>query len=71
MSSEIIQNVAYDNYHNFQHVNVIFSQYIISLFRGLFNDETDSPNFDTFGAFFSQKSFMWVSLDFYFLVGKW
>jgi hypothetical protein len=32
MSSEIIQNVAYDNYDNFQHVNVIFSQYFISLF---------------------------------------
>jgi hypothetical protein len=32
MSSEIIQNVAYDNYDNFQRVNVIFSHYFISLF---------------------------------------
>jgi hypothetical protein len=41
MSSEIIQNVAYDNYDDFQHVNFIFSQNFISLFWGLFNDETD------------------------------
>jgi hypothetical protein len=41
MSSEIIQSVAYDNYDNFQHVNVIFSQNFISLFWGLFNDKTD------------------------------
>jgi hypothetical protein len=26
MSSEIIKNVAYDNYDYFQHVNFIFSQ---------------------------------------------
>jgi hypothetical protein len=26
MSSEIIQSVAYDNYDDFQHVNLIFSQ---------------------------------------------
>ncbi len=32
MSSEIIQNVAYDNYDDFQHVNFIFSQNFISLF---------------------------------------
>jgi len=38
MSSEIIQNVAYDD---FQHVNFIFSQNFISLFWGLFNDKTD------------------------------
>jgi hypothetical protein len=38
MSSEIIQSVAYDD---FQHVNFIFSQNFISLFWGLFNDETD------------------------------
>jgi hypothetical protein len=25
MGNEIIQNVAYDNYDNFQHVNFIFS----------------------------------------------
>jgi len=41
MSSEIIQNVAYDNYEDFQGVNFKFSQNFISLFWGLFNDETD------------------------------
>jgi hypothetical protein len=37
MTNEIIQSVAYDD---FQHVN-IFSQNFISLFWGLFNDETN------------------------------
>jgi len=41
MTSEIIQNVANDEYDDFQHVNFIFSQNFISLFWGLFNDETD------------------------------
>jgi len=41
MSSEIIQNVAYDNYNNFQHVNFIFSQKFMSLSCGLFNDGID------------------------------
>jgi hypothetical protein len=41
MSGEIIQRVAYDNYDDFQHVNIIFSLNFISLFWGLFNDETD------------------------------
>jgi hypothetical protein len=41
MSSEIIQSVAYDNYDDFQHVNLIVSQIIILLFWVLFNDETD------------------------------
>jgi hypothetical protein len=41
MSNEIIQSVAYDNYDDFQHMNVIFSQIFISLFLGLFNDETN------------------------------
>jgi hypothetical protein len=41
MSSEIIQNVAYDNYDDFQHFNFLFSQNFISLFWGLFNDQTD------------------------------
>jgi hypothetical protein len=41
MSSEIIQSVAYDNYDDFQHVNFILSQNFISLFWGLFIDETD------------------------------
>jgi hypothetical protein len=41
MGSEIIQNVAYDNYDNFQHVNLIFSQNFISLLWGLFNDEIE------------------------------
>jgi hypothetical protein len=41
MSSEIIQSVAYDNYDNCQHVDVIFSEIFISLFWVLFNDKTD------------------------------
>jgi hypothetical protein len=41
MSNVIIQSVAYDNYDDFQHVKFIFSQKFISLFWGLFNDETD------------------------------
>jgi hypothetical protein len=41
MSSEIIQNVAYDNYDDFQHVNFIFSQNFIALFLGLCNDKID------------------------------
>jgi len=32
MNIEIIQNVAYDNYDDFQHVNFIFLQIFISLF---------------------------------------
>jgi hypothetical protein len=32
MSSEIIQNVAHDNYDDFKRVNFIFSQNFISLF---------------------------------------
>jgi hypothetical protein len=41
MTGEIIQNVAYDNYDDFQHVNFIFSQNFISLFSGLFNYKID------------------------------
>jgi hypothetical protein len=41
MSRETIQSVVYDNYNDFQYVNLIFSQNFISLFWGLFNDETD------------------------------
>jgi hypothetical protein len=41
MSSEITQSVTYDNYDDFQHSNFIFSQKFISLFSGLFNDETN------------------------------
>jgi hypothetical protein len=33
MSDEIVQSVAYDNYDEFQHVNFIFSQKIVSLFQ--------------------------------------
>jgi hypothetical protein len=40
VSNEITQSVAYDNYDDFQHINVLFSQNFISLFLGLFNDET-------------------------------
>jgi hypothetical protein len=29
------------NYDDFQHVNFVFSQNFISLFRGLFDDKTD------------------------------
>jgi hypothetical protein len=36
MSSEIIQSVAY---HDFQHVNFIFSQKKCLLFWGLFDDK--------------------------------
>lgn len=36
----MIQNVAYDNCDDFQHDNFIFSQDFISLFVGLFSDET-------------------------------
>jgi hypothetical protein len=32
ISSEIIQNVDYGNFDNFQHINFIFSQNFISLF---------------------------------------
>jgi len=39
MSSEIIQ--SHDNYNDFQYVILIFSQNFISLFWGLFNDETN------------------------------
>jgi len=41
MGIEIIQSIAYDNYDDFQHINIIFSQNFISLFFGLINDETD------------------------------
>jgi hypothetical protein len=41
MSVEIIESVAYDNYDDVQHINFIFSQIFISLFLGLFNNETD------------------------------
>jgi hypothetical protein len=32
MSDEIIQSVAYDDYDDFQHINIIFPQIFISLF---------------------------------------
>jgi len=41
MSGEIIQRVVYDNYDDFQHVNFLISLNFLSLFGGLFNDETD------------------------------
>jgi hypothetical protein len=41
LNNEIIQNVTYDNYHDFQHANFIFSQNFIPLFWRLFNDEID------------------------------
>jgi hypothetical protein len=39
MSSEIIPNVAYDNYDDFQHINFIVSHKCVSLFWGLFGGE--------------------------------
>jgi hypothetical protein len=39
MSSGIIQSLNYDNYDDLQHFDFIFSQKIISLFWGLFNDK--------------------------------
>jgi hypothetical protein len=41
MSNEIIQNVDYNNYDDFQHFKFIFSQIFISQIWGLFNDEID------------------------------
>jgi hypothetical protein len=41
MGNEIIQSVAYENYDDFQHINIIFAQNFISLFLGFLNDETD------------------------------
>jgi len=41
MSNEIVQSIVDDNYDDFQHVNFKFSQNLISIFWGLFNDETD------------------------------
>jgi hypothetical protein len=41
MSSEFIQSVAYDNYDDFQHVNFLFSQILVSLFWRLFNHKSD------------------------------
>jgi hypothetical protein len=41
MRNEIIQSVSYDNYDDFQHIILIFSQNFISIFVGLFNVETD------------------------------
>ncbi len=37
----MIFNSLYNNYEGFQHFNFIFSQKIISTFKGLFNDEID------------------------------
>ncbi len=42
MSSEIIQSVAYDNYDNFQRVNmIIFSQKFHFTILRIINDETN------------------------------
>ncbi len=41
MSKEIIQNVAYDNYHDFQHINSYFQKKLFHYFSNYFNDETD------------------------------
>jgi hypothetical protein len=39
--SEIIENVPYDNYDDFQLVNFIFSQKVVSLIWRSFNGETN------------------------------
>jgi len=42
MSSEIIQNVAYDTYDDFQHINFIFfPEFSFHYFVRLFNDKID------------------------------
>ncbi len=41
MRSEMIQILACNNYDGFQHLSFIFSLNFISLFKGLFNEETD------------------------------
>ncbi len=41
MSNEIMRCVAFDNYDDFQHLNVIFLQSFISLSSELLNHETD------------------------------
>jgi hypothetical protein len=42
MNSEIVQNVAYDNYIDFQHDDFIFSpNFHFTSLRILFNDETN------------------------------
>jgi len=41
MNNEIIYNITYDNYDDFQHVHFIFSQIFILQFWKLFNDEID------------------------------
>jgi hypothetical protein len=58
MISEIIQSVVYDSYDNFGHVNFIFLQNFISLFWGLFNDETDLRTIlDMSTSYFCKTSF--------------
>jgi hypothetical protein len=37
---KIIQGIAYDNHDDFQHVNFTFSQIFISLYWGLFDNQT-------------------------------
>jgi hypothetical protein len=41
MSNEIIQSAAYDNYDDFQHINVIIFKFSFHYFLELFNDKTD------------------------------
>jgi hypothetical protein len=52
----IIFNVSMSYFHN-----ISFHYFEDYLMRKLI-----PPNFDNFGAFFSQKSFKWVALDFLF-----
>jgi hypothetical protein len=40
-SGEIIQSTTYDNYDDFNMLTSYFSLNFISLFRGLFNEETN------------------------------
>jgi len=48
MSNEIIQSVAYVIYSDFQYINFIFSENLVSIFWGLFNNETDLKVMYTF-----------------------
>ncbi len=60
MNSETTQNVTYDNYDDFQHVNFIFSQNFILVFSGLFSNKTDFFFMHIHNVDFSRQ-IMWIS----------
>ncbi len=41
LSYEVVKILFYDNYNDFQNLNFMFSQNLVSLFRELFNGKTD------------------------------